>query len=243
MKEFSFIIDRYLKGESIYKPIRVVLNLLFNITISSFFYEKYVGSYYWFNYNDYKAILDFFVKGHYIVPLCIFMLVYFSLEIITSIIFSLLTTNKSIELQNKITSISLQSEKAEIENKLKENQYVNESIKEIISTPDWAIKYYQILQRSISKSDLKKLESLVNKLTIEIQSLFKLIFRILILFLIYHFVLPDFGFWLWLIVSIMLLVIQYLLVKSFIILSVAPLAIKTIAYQMEQLINIETSAS
>ena len=76
MNEVFFIAGDYLKGKSIYPAFRRILNLLLNISISSFIYEKCYGVYSWLNYNDYKGILTFFIKGNFFIPLSIFIVVY-----------------------------------------------------------------------------------------------------------------------------------------------------------------------
>lgn len=241
MKALSSIIEKYLKGESVYKPIVIILNLLLNLNIASFIYEKYSGQYYWYNIDDYKAILNFLFKGNYIVPLCIYFSVYFSIAIINSIIFSLLTTSTNIKLQEKITSFSLKSEKVSIEKKILENELVSSSIKEIITAPDWSVNLYKILKKSIPKSDLKKFEIEANMVSYEIQKLFGLIIRSLIVSSIYFYVHKDFGLGLFTFTVISLLFSEIVLIFIYFIVNIAPLAIKNLSYKMDELIQNENA--
>lgn len=88
MNELFLFIGDYLKGQNVYPVFRRILNLLFNISITSFFYEKCYGDYTWFNYYDYKGILDFFIKGGFFIPLSIFLVVYGTTQFLAMIIFS-----------------------------------------------------------------------------------------------------------------------------------------------------------
>jgi hypothetical protein len=76
MKEFLFVFTDYFKGNPTYPGIRRGLNVILNTSIAAFLYEKCIGTYVWINIADYKSIIDFLVKGHFIIPLSLYILTY-----------------------------------------------------------------------------------------------------------------------------------------------------------------------
>ena len=54
MKELLDIASTYIQGKTVYPSIRRFLNLLFNISIASFIYEKFYGTYTWYSIDDYN---------------------------------------------------------------------------------------------------------------------------------------------------------------------------------------------
>lgn len=62
MIELIKIIEPYLNGKRNYPTLRRALSLLINVSISSFTFETFYGSYEWYNISDYKLILDFLLR-------------------------------------------------------------------------------------------------------------------------------------------------------------------------------------
>ncbi len=92
----------WLKGRSVYPALRRALNLIFTVIITSFFFERWFFKYEWLSFSDYKAILNFLVKGQFIAPLALFLLVYGMTQFISFILFNSLTFFQKIKYQRKI---------------------------------------------------------------------------------------------------------------------------------------------
>ncbi len=75
MKSLISISDDYLEGKSIQTRIKRILNIIFSCFITSFVYIKFYGSYQWYDYNDYKGILNFILDGKFIIPIALFYIV------------------------------------------------------------------------------------------------------------------------------------------------------------------------
>ncbi len=75
MKYLNTILELYLSGKPIYARVLRILNILFSVSITSFLFEKIYFKYTWIDITDYKAIVDFFVRGHFIIPSIMFFIV------------------------------------------------------------------------------------------------------------------------------------------------------------------------
>lgn len=69
------ISDDYLAGKSIETKIKRILNIVLNCCIVSFIYIKFYGPFQWFDYNNYKAILNFILDGTFFIPVAIYYVV------------------------------------------------------------------------------------------------------------------------------------------------------------------------
>src|SRR5688572_21320503 len=76
MNQFFLIGADYLKGKSIYNHLRRALNLLFNGSIASFYYELFYCGSSWLDIGDCKGILNFLIRGYFFRPLSSFRAVY-----------------------------------------------------------------------------------------------------------------------------------------------------------------------
>lgn len=83
-----FIFNGYLEGKDYMPVIRKIINPLFTLILSSYFYERYFFSYDWLNLTDYKAILDFIIKGKFIIPASIFLIIHVITSIFSLIVLS-----------------------------------------------------------------------------------------------------------------------------------------------------------
>jgi hypothetical protein len=113
MNEIFIIVGDYLKGKSVYPALRRMLNLLFDISIASYVYEKFYGTYSWLNFNDYKGILDFFIKGNFFIPFSIFIVVYGTTQFLSLAFFSILNHFKSLKITQEILQFQFKKEAVE----------------------------------------------------------------------------------------------------------------------------------
>jgi hypothetical protein len=110
MNEIFIIAGDYLKGKSVYPAFRRMLNLLFNISIASFIYEKFYGNYSWLNYNDYRGILDFFIKGNFFIPFSIFLVVFGTTQFLSIALFNALNHFKTLKITREILQYQFKKE-------------------------------------------------------------------------------------------------------------------------------------
>ncbi len=75
---------------------------MFNVSISSFLYQRLFGEYIWYDYNDYKGILNFFINGQFFIPFLIFTIVYAFTEGLSIVSFALLNHLFIAKYQAKI---------------------------------------------------------------------------------------------------------------------------------------------
>jgi hypothetical protein len=112
---------KYVQKRPLFTVARRILNILFTSNIASFLLEKYFYKYTWLDVSDYKGILNFFVRGTYLLPLALFVVTYIIIGLISeaimlitmNIAFSILIKKKWVkELQNIIVQEYFKTHKA-----------------------------------------------------------------------------------------------------------------------------------
>lgn len=106
----TFFIEEYLKGKDVHHVVVRVLNPLITVNLSSYLYQRLYGNYYWYDITDYKAIADFFIKGQYLIPLCIFLITNVALIVTTGLFISQFNT-----VIKKLTRSLYSSERKKVE--------------------------------------------------------------------------------------------------------------------------------
>jgi hypothetical protein len=209
-----------------------MLNLLFNISIASFIYEKCYGDYTWLNYNDYKGILDFFIKGNFFIPFSIFLVVYSLTQFLSLLIFSVINHFKSVELTRKI--LQYQFQKETIEEKLTEINKVSNIVSPIELTKNNMIEVYQKLRNNITPEAFEEIENGLKEPKINLEANFNLAFRMMIAITIYFFTIPQFGWFLYTIAIIVLIVGMYIIVISYRFLDIFPTLMRKFHHHAEE---------
>src|SRR5437867_1618468 len=97
MNQLFLVAADYLKGRPVYAPIRRGLNFLFIVSITSFIYQKFYGSYTWYDITNYKAILNFFINGDFFIPLSIYLIVYSFIIFVSGSTFAMLVHPISVK--------------------------------------------------------------------------------------------------------------------------------------------------
>ncbi|MBN8671466.1 MAG: hypothetical protein J0L80_12315 [Chitinophagales bacterium] len=220
MNQIFLIAADYLKGKSISLPIRRLLNLLFTISISSFLFEKYYGKYVWFNYYDYKAILNFFIKGNFFIPLSIFIAVYCGTYFVSLLIFNLINHFKTIKWTRKI--IYYQVKKESVDDNIKALTRVSTLVSPMRLTKTLMIELYNNLKHELTPETFQKIESELIEPKKNLEATFHSVFRALIAITIYFSSIPQFGLGLYVIVCISLLSTLYILLLSYRFLDIIP---------------------
>ncbi len=236
MNDLFFFIGDYLKGKSILPSIRRILNFLFNLSISSFLFEKIYGSYSWLNYNDYKGILDFFIKGNFFIPFSIFLVVYGTTQFLSMILFLSFNYFKAVKLTKEI--LEYQFKKDIIDQRLKEINEVSEIVGPINLTKETLVSLYQNLRTKLTTEAFENMESSLNESKQNLEATFSLAFRMMIAISIYFIYIPQFGWFLYSIAAVFILVGMYVIMIAYRFLDVFPTLMRKLHHQAEEYLQI-----
>lgn len=238
MNEIFIIAGDYLKGKSVYPAFRRMLNLLFNISIASFIYEKCYGNYTWLNYNDYKGILDFFIKGNFFIPFSIFLVVYSLTQFLSIAFFVALNHFKTIKITREI--LQYQFKKETVDERLKEINKVSKYVSPIRLTKNTMLEVYQELRNHITPEAFEEIEKGLKEPKQNLEANFTMAFRMMIAITIYFFSIPQFGWLLYLTAMIVLFVGMYVLMISYRFLDIIPTLMRKFHYQAEEYLKLHT---
>lgn len=232
MNEVFIIAGDYLKGKSVYPAVRRALNLLFNISVASFIYEKCYGKYSWLNYNDFKGVLNFFVKGNFFIPFSIFIVVYAVTQFLSIVSFTALNHFKTIKIMKEI--MQYQFKKETIDERLKEITEASKYVSPIKLTKNSMISLYEELRTQITPEAFEELEKELKEPKRALETNFTLAFRMSIAISIYFFSIPQFGWLLYSIAILVLFLIMYILMISYRFLDIMPTLMRKFHFQAEQ---------
>lgn len=88
----NLLFQEYLEGkDGLFMKFSRLLSPLLSINICSFIWEKYFFKYQWMDITDYRVVLDFFLKGNFIIPLSLFIIVHFTTGVFASLIVTTMT--------------------------------------------------------------------------------------------------------------------------------------------------------
>ncbi len=236
MNEIFIIAGDYLKGKSVYPAFRRMLNLLFNISIASFLFEKCYGKYSWLNYNDYKGILDFFIKGNFFIPFSIFLVVYSLTQFLSTAVFITINHFKTISITREI--LEYQFKKETIDEGLAEINKVSKYVSPIRLTKNIILAGYQELRNHITPEAFEEIEKGLKEPKQNLESNFSLAFRMLIAITIYFITLPQFGWALYILAMIVLLLGMYALMIGYRFFDILPTIMRRFHYQAEEYFKI-----
>ena len=220
MNELSLMLANYLKGKSIYPSFRRALNILFNISIASFIYEKIYGEYYWIRYDDYEGILNFFVKGEFFIPFSILIVVYGFTQFTSILLFYGINQIKTIRVSRKI--LAYQYNKAQVEEKIRNVTKYSTLVNPKRLTKTHMTELYGKLRDEIKPEIFAELKKDLEEPKKIVQANFHLIFRAIIAITVYFIALKIFGCGLFIFVMIILLLSMYLLILSYRFLDIIP---------------------
>jgi len=236
MNEIFLFFGDYLKGKSILPSIRRLLNLLFNMSISSFLFERIYGFYTWLNYNDYKGILDFFIRGKFFIPFSIFLVVYGTTQFLAMIIFSTVNFFKGVKLNKEI--LEYQFKKDLIDQRLNEINKVSEIVSPIKLTKETLVSLYQNLRAHLTPEAFENMEASLKEPKQNLEATFTLTFRMMIAITIYFISLPQFGWFLYSIAAVFILVGMYIIMIAYRFLDVFPTLMRKFHHQAEEYLQI-----
>lgn len=235
MGEIFNVASHFVQGKPIFIPARRLLNLLFNISISSFLYSEYFGSYTWLNYYQYKEAIDFFVKGNFFIPFSIFIVVYAFTQTIASIVFYLSTHFWSIRNQRKILKHKIK--KSEIDERLKTISSLSEYLTPEKLTKEQMIGFYNQFRSEFTQKAFQELEAALKEPKANIEANFIFTFRMLVAITIYFISLPEFTILLYVFVLITLFILSYFFITAYRLLDVIPTTTKKLYFEAEKYVR------
>lgn len=219
----------YMRGRTVYPVGRRVLNLLFNVSISSFFFEWIYGPYVWYDYHDYKRIADFFVKGHFFIPFSIFIILHAVTYYVPLFIFELKKVFKTQKWIRKVIMWELKKEEAN-------NIYLktDEASKYIAPSK---VNFEDLYRDLKSQVDPKMWESIQNGMKRSVQNLehnFCFAFRGLVAITVYFISIPQFGWLLYLTVFVLLVLSMVIMLYAACFFTVLPTLVRKMAFEVER---------
>lgn len=236
MKEGALNIAAYfIDGKPIYPALRRALNLLFNISIASFVYQLFYGYYTWLDITDYKGILNFFIKGKFFIPFSVFLVVYAITQFLAVVVFATINHIKSVKLQRQI--LSYEYKKNNIDEGLEAVNLVSTAVAPIDLTPELLIETYQKLRTHLNEEAYKKVEEALEKPRQSLQNNFILAFRAFIAITIFKISLPEFGWLLYSLTTIIFIVGMLALVLAYRFLDILPTIFRVFHIQAEQYVK------
>lgn len=237
MSDFYQIVSDYFKGKSIYPVSRRFFNLLFNVSISSFIYEKIYGSYYLLNFSEYNKIFTFLIKGQFFIPLTIFLIVATLTYIIGTITIASLTHFQNIKITTHIATMSV--EPYEINKGLKQLAILSKFSGPMQLSKAMIIDLYLAHRHEISIDAIRQISATCNDAKENLSKNIILIIRGLIAITIYFSILPQFSLWLFLTLFIISIGLIYFFCKSFLVVDNLPLLVQKVYEAAEKYIDTE----
>lgn len=232
MNDIFLVFADYLKGKSVYPAVRRCFNLLFNISIASFIFEQHYGLYTWLNYNDYKGILNFFIKGGFFIPFSIFLAVYAITQFLAVISFSIINHFRTLKLTREI--ISYQVKKEVVDDGLQEITNVSKYITPAPITKEMILGLYNLLKKELTPEAYQQMEKELKEPKDNLEADFIMVFRALIATTIYFFSIPLFGWKLFIIAFVVMLVALYIIMLAYRLLDVLPALIRKFHFSAEK---------
>lgn len=233
--EISFIAADYLKGKEIYPTARRFFSLLFIVSIASYIFERTYFPYSWPDLTNYKLILDFFIKGYFIVPFCLFLLVYGITYAIPWVFLTLFNYYKSKKFLRRIVKYELQ--KDEIDKYARFITRVSKRVAPVHLNRDMLVDLYINIKDYLTPEQIEEIQASFTKeqKTIEVNFIF--IFRAIVTSIVYFTVIPHFG-WSLLVISLVTMVgYMILLVIGYRLLDIIPTAIQQYRHAADEYVN------
>lgn len=234
MKDLGAFLTAFLQGKTIYTPARRILNVLFSASITSYVFERTHGHYHWLDFQDYKAMLDFMIKGHFFIPFSLFIIVHYLTRWFAGLIFLLVvylpTARMTREIvKHKVTRRSVRG----ITNQVMK---ASKSIAPIAITPELIGQMVDSMRASITQETFQEVTRGVNEQKGNAEASFILFFRAAVTITVYFATLPMFGWKLYTLTLIVLAVAMFLMIVGSVLLELTPVILKKMYEEAEAII-------
>ncbi|MCU0442919.1 MAG: hypothetical protein MUE96_11020 [Bacteroidia bacterium] len=235
IQDALLILSDYLKGKSIYPPVRRMLNLLFAVSISSFFYESAYGNYAWLDYNDYKSLLDFIIKGKFFIPFSIFIVVNLLIQGISNLVFIPISHFVTVKWTRTIVNYELQKES--IDDGVNRVIEVSGIVTPMQLNEQMLIEVGKELKEKITNETYDKIEKDLSKPKRDLEASFHFAFKGIIAITIYFISLPDFGWILYSLTLILAVIAMFLTVIAHCFLGILPALVRRFYKEVTEYIS------
>jgi ABC-type multidrug transport system fused ATPase/permease subunit len=225
----------FLSRKSMFPVLRKGLNLLFCASITSYIFEKFYFKYSWLEITDYKGILNFFVKGNFIVPFSIFVVVFIATYFISYSSFAIPNYFKSTKWQRKIIEYKLS--KSEATGQVQNIQSKIEDVTAFKSSEKFLIGLYNYFKKTINQKEYIRIQRELQKLKDNLEANYILSFRAIITIIIYFISIDYFGWLLFSVVMILLILYMLLLIFGYRLLDILPTLIGRFVFEVEKYIK------
>lgn len=233
--QLPFFLADYLKGKTMYPSIRRGLNLLFSISITSFLFEKIYFTYSWPDITNYKLILDFFIKGQFIVPFSIFLVVHGITYFIPSVIFSLYNFRKSVKLTREIVAYEVGENT--INDQLRRVKILSKNVSPVVLTKEALVDLYLQFKDNLTAESLDELQKSCDEEKAKLEENFIFAFRTLVFIGIYFSVISYFGWVLLIITLFVVLGYMILLLIGYQFFDLFPMAVRKFKYEADKYVH------
>ena len=220
MQNLGLIVADFLKGKSIYAPLRRVLSLLFTISIASYLFERFYGPYEWFDITDYKGIVDFLIKGDFFIPFSLFLIVHFCILWPATVIFKLIHLVGSQRTLRSVLAYKLDTPEGRRD--VRTITSLVNKFSAVKLTPQIQSALYAHLRATWKIEDIAELEKASSELKAAIESKFIFFIQALVAISVYAAVLPAFTSKLYVPVVLALIGALYITVLGYRLFDVLP---------------------
>jgi hypothetical protein len=233
MKDTLSIFE-FLHQNKLFPALKVFLNHLFVVSISSFLFETIYFKYDILDISDYKSIYNFFVKGDFVVPFALFFITWLITFLISTGLFNIINTIITKRLNDKYLNKKFISD--EQIKKIEWSAEVARGVKLSEEIGDkWYIVVYNRIKESINPEQKRKIYYKFQKMQRSSSDDFIMIFRGFISLIIFFCIQEYFGWVLFSLVLICFIIYCIILIFIYQVAETLPVIINKIDKEISDL--------
>jgi hypothetical protein len=224
--------DFILNNKSVFPILRRALNFVMILSVTSFYFEKHFGSIDFSLFFDKIKVIEYLLKGTYIIPLSIAVVVYAITEYSAQIIFFLVNYFLSLKFERKILQSSVRSK--DVNEMLNKIENVSNAVTPIKLTPELLKRAYLEIRKNLSL-EIIKLETELIKEKNNSESNFIFWFRILLTSIFYLTAsISGYGWILFILTAISMIVLMTISILHYQTLNIIPTALRKFHFEAEK---------
>lgn len=222
----------YLKDKKLFPLIRQPLNYLFIASICSYIFEMFYFEYEILDLLDYKIVLSFFLKGEFFIPFGIFLVILYLTYWVGYFAFEWTNMLISEKLKKKILDFSIEKNKYKMaRSEVRVMTEIQKRRPEKINR-EWYQRLWKILRDELSAEEFTRLRKNLKEYQDSMTENFVLMFRVFVATSIYFLSIAYFGWLLYAIVLIVILICVLLFAIAYQFGELLPVAIDKFNYEM-----------
>lgn len=224
--------DIILNNKSVFPIARRALNFVMILSVTAFYFEKHFGVIDYSLFFDKIKVIEYLLKGLYIIPLSIAVVVYVITEYLAQFIFFLVNYFLSLSFDRKILQSSVSTE--DINAMLNKIENVSNVVTPVTLTPELLKRAYLEIRKNLS-SEIIKLETEVKKDKNTSESNFIFWFRILLTSIFYLTAeISGYGWVLFISTAISMIVLMVFSIFHYQTLNIIPTALRKFHFEAEK---------